>query len=261
MAENTDKKAEETYLGNIRLTPRQAKFIEVLPKVGTIVEAGILAGYKHPHVQSYQVLKRLKHNPEFIGLMARAKLLPFTTLKKIRRGMDAQTGVYFEGSKVASEPNWQARARFTELAANISRLIPDRNQRDQEVVINITELVQAAVKVATSKQVEADYIVESPGEAVKEQGPPDQPGTNRDQPGLRCPAGHQNSPVTQTQAPDHYNAIQPKPTLTFTPVTNRVITGNQSTTQELLDREPGREEPAEVEQKSAVETPKPRPQT
>jgi len=162
MADN-DIKTEESLLGLGKVRLKEARFIAALPNSQTVAEAGIKAGYAHPYVTSYRVLARLKHSPEFIGILAKAKLLPFPILKRIRRGMDAKSGVYYEGKKVASEPNWQSRAKFTELAADITNLKPDKKQTSLEQGLDLVGVLNEAVRVALQgKAVEAEYSVEQP---------------------------------------------------------------------------------------------------
>lgn len=163
MTEPTNIETEEGLLGLGKVRLKEARFIAALPNSQTVAEAGIKAGYAHPYVTSYRVLARLKHSPEFIGLLAKAKLLPFPILKRIRRGMDAKSGVYHDGQRVASEPNWQARAKFTELAADITNLKPDKKQASPDVGLDLAGVLNEAVRVALQgRAVEAEYSVEQP---------------------------------------------------------------------------------------------------
>jgi len=68
----------------------------------------------------------------------KAKLLekgvtPERIAEVVLSGLDAVNGIYYEGNKCADEPNWQARQRFTQLAAEIFEVLKYQTKVDVSV--------------------------------------------------------------------------------------------------------------------------------
>lgn len=61
----------------------------------------------------------------------------------IKSGIEAQNGIYYEGEEVAQEPNWMARQRFIQLAAEIFEVLKynakvdiENNNQDVKIVVS-----------------------------------------------------------------------------------------------------------------------------
>lgn len=55
----------------------------------------------------------------------------------IKAGLEASNGVYYEGDKCADEPNWSARHKFLQLAAEVFEVLKYNNKVD----VNINNVI------------------------------------------------------------------------------------------------------------------------
>jgi hypothetical protein len=54
----------------------------------------------------------------------------------IHNGLNAVNGIYYEGNKVTDEPNWSARQRFAQLAAEIFEVLKYQVKQDGALAIS-----------------------------------------------------------------------------------------------------------------------------
>lgn len=65
-------------------------------------------------------------------------ITPEKIANDIKAGLEASNGVYYEGGKCADEPNWTARHKFLQLAAEVFEVLKYNNKVDVTVSNTIT---------------------------------------------------------------------------------------------------------------------------
>lgn len=109
------------------------------------------------HKQYLQVRRYLKqpYVRELFQLQLLKKgITPEKIAEVIKEGVDATDGIYYEGEKVASEPNWNARQRFVQLACEIFEVLKYQSKNGDSFNINqynITNL-QGEALIAEAKR-------------------------------------------------------------------------------------------------------------
>lgn len=97
---------------------------------------------KQPYVREFFKLKLLESG-----------VTPQKIAGVIFDGLDASNGVYSEGQKVATEPNWMARQRFAQLAAEILEVLKYQTKVDvTNNTVNITSIKQVIEEASRQQQ-------------------------------------------------------------------------------------------------------------
>ncbi len=115
--------------------------IEALAALDTYVKqcCNVSATSRKLH-KSYVATKRLLRQP-YVRELFKLKLMqkgvtPDKVAQVIQEGLEAMNGVYYEGNKVADEPNWAARQRFAQLAAEIYEVLKYQVKQDNNFNLN-----------------------------------------------------------------------------------------------------------------------------
>ena len=108
-----------------------------------------------------QVRKYLKQ--PYVRELFQLKLMergvtPDRIAETIANGIKAENGVYHEGNKVASEPNWAARQKFVQLAAEIYEVLKYVNKVDGNVSVSNQIILVAPEKKESIVAVQSKRI-------------------------------------------------------------------------------------------------------
>lgn len=128
---------------NTNLTPEQISklnydgelTLEALATLDTYIKSCCnITTTAHKLRKGYMQVRRYLKQP-FVREIFQLKLLekgvtPEKVADVIKSGLDAENGIYYEGQEVGQEPNWMARQKFVQLAAEIFEVLKYNNKTD-----------------------------------------------------------------------------------------------------------------------------------